>query len=274
MSAGGERLISLSHLTFIDLAPPDLVSVAATAGFPSVGLRLTPSSNGLGHPIHPGSPMLKETVQRLANSGIRVLDVEVIRLRPDTDPDTFEPFLQMAQELGARHAIVTVEDPDLGRAASTFAGLCARAAGYGVMCMLEFMVFTQVTTLSQAVKLVSEAGQVNGGVLVDALHLARSGGTTAEVAATPAELLPYVQLCDTAVGGRALDVTSAMDEARNFRLPTGSGVLPLADLVQALPTDTAVSLEIPDGQGHPDSIARARGLLAAADALLSPTRAV
>jgi sugar phosphate isomerase/epimerase len=268
-----ERLVSLAHLTLIDLAPPDLVSAAAAAGFGAVGVRLTPVSNGPAYPIYPGSSMLRETVRRLAGSGVQVLDVEVIRLRPDTDVNAFEPFWEMAQELGARHAIVTVEDPDLGRAASTFAALCERAARYSIVCVVEFMVFSQVSTLPEAVQLVSRAEQPNAAVLIDALHLARSGGTARDVASTPVHLLPYVQLCDAATPAPAPDVASARDEARLSRLLTGSGVLPLAELVQALPPDTAVSLEIPDGWANPDPVARARTVLEAAYPLLAGTRA-
>jgi sugar phosphate isomerase/epimerase len=264
-----ERLISLAHLTLIDLAPPDLVTVAAAAGFGGVGVRLTPVRNGPEYPIHPGSPMLRETVRRLADSGVQVLDVEVIRLRPDTDVNAFEPFLEMARELGARHAIVTVEDRDLGRAASTFAALCERAARYSIVCVLEFMVFSQVATLPEAVQLVSSAQRPNAAVLIDALHLARSGGTASDVASTPVQLLPYVQLCDAATLAPAPDAASARDEARLSRLLTGSGVLPLAELIQALPPDTAVSLEIPDGWENPDPVGRARSVLEAAYPLLA-----
>ena len=38
----------------------------------------------------------------------------------------------------------------------------------------------------QAVQVVSEAGRANGGVLVDALHLSRTGGTREDVRQTPA----------------------------------------------------------------------------------------
>jgi sugar phosphate isomerase/epimerase len=267
-----ERLVSLAHLTLIDLAPPELVSVAAAAGFGGVGVRLTPVSNGPEYPIYPGSSMLGETVRRLADSGIQVLDVEVIRLRPGIDVKAFEPILAMAQELGAQHAIVTVEDPDLSRAASTFAALCELAAQYGVVCVLEFMVFSQVATLAAAVQLVSRSAQPNAAVLIDALHLARSGGTARDVVSTPAHLLRYVQLCDAATPTPALDAASARAEARLSRLLTGSGVLPLADLVQALPPDTAVSLEIPDGWANPDPVARARAVLEAAYPLLASGR--
>ena len=37
----GERQISLAHLTVLDTTPPELVTVAAAAGFRTIGIRLT-----------------------------------------------------------------------------------------------------------------------------------------------------------------------------------------------------------------------------------------
>jgi len=34
--------LSLAHLTVLDTTPPELVSVAAAAGFRNIGIRLTP----------------------------------------------------------------------------------------------------------------------------------------------------------------------------------------------------------------------------------------
>jgi hypothetical protein len=37
-----ERAIGLEHLTLLDIAPPEFVSLAAAAGFDTVGLRVSP----------------------------------------------------------------------------------------------------------------------------------------------------------------------------------------------------------------------------------------
>ena len=44
--------ISLDHLTLFELTPPQLVEVAAAAGFTHVGLRLNPAAPP-GEPQHP-----------------------------------------------------------------------------------------------------------------------------------------------------------------------------------------------------------------------------
>jgi sugar phosphate isomerase/epimerase len=51
----------------------------------------------------------------------------------------------------------------------------------------------QVRTLSDAAVLVGESG---GGIIIDPLHLQRSGGTPADVRSLDPKLIAYCQLCD------------------------------------------------------------------------------
>jgi sugar phosphate isomerase/epimerase len=275
MSAAGEvvparRAVSLAHLTLIDQPPPELVRIAAEAGYDAVGLRIVPVTDGPDHSLPPGSPRLRRTVRMLRETGLHVLDVEVARIRPDIDVLAYDGLLDAAAELGARHVVVIVEDPDPGRAADTFAAFCALAAGRGVTAMVEFMVFKAVRTLAEATDLLAAAGAANAGVLVDPLHLARSGGTVDDVRRLPAGLLPYLQFCDAASAGPAPDLEAAGAEARRTRLPPGDGALPLAGLLAAVPPSAALSLEVPDGWHHADPVGRARRVRLAVDRLLPP----
>ena len=46
------RRLSLSHLTVLDVGPPELITLAADAGFSSVGIRLhSPMPGGAAYPI-------------------------------------------------------------------------------------------------------------------------------------------------------------------------------------------------------------------------------
>jgi sugar phosphate isomerase/epimerase len=275
VSAVGEvlparRVVSLAHLTLIDQPPPTLVRVAAEAGYDAVGLRIVQVTDGPDHSLPPGSPRLRQTVRMLRETGLQVLDVEVARIRPDTDVAAYEGLLDAAAELGARHAVVIVEDPDPGRAADSFAAFCALAAPRRVTAMVEFMVFKAVRTLADATRLLTAAGAANAGVLVDPLHLARSGGTVDDVRRLPARLVPYLQFCDAASAGPAGDLDAAGAEARRTRLLPGDGALPLAGLLAATPPGAALSLEVPDGWHNPDPVARARRVRLAVERLLPP----
>ena len=63
-----KRAIGLEHLTLLEIAPPELVTLAAAAGFDTVGLRVGPvTPDEATWPLHPGSPMLAETRRRCAD---------------------------------------------------------------------------------------------------------------------------------------------------------------------------------------------------------------
>ena len=88
------RPISLAALTVLELTPPEMVSCAVDAGFDCVGLRLIPAtSEEVQRPMVGDTPLVRETERRLKDSGMRVLDVEIFRLRPDTLVADYESAL-------------------------------------------------------------------------------------------------------------------------------------------------------------------------------------
>ena len=117
---------------------------------------------------------------------------------------------------------------------ATFAVLCDLAATFGMGVDLECMACLRVSSFPQAVRVVAEAGRPNGGALIDALHLSRTGGTPQDVRRTPASLIRSAQLCD-AVAERPSSNQAIIQEARSGRLPPGRSALPLRDLLDVLP---------------------------------------
>jgi len=91
------RQLSLAHLTVLDTTPPELVSVAAAAGFRTIGIRLTatPSVGIPPYDILRDGPLLRETLLRLANTGVSVLDTEFLRFEPDRPIGIPEGFLEV-----------------------------------------------------------------------------------------------------------------------------------------------------------------------------------
>jgi sugar phosphate isomerase/epimerase len=253
--------IGLEHLTLLGVSPPDLVTVAATAGFDAVGLRIAPAADGeRPWPIWPGSPMLAETIRRCADTGIRVLDAEAVRL--GALPSDYGPVLEAAAALGARYVNAICDDPDLERLSDSFAALTAAAAPYGIQAVVEFMAYRSVRTLAEAVAIAGRSG--GGGVLVDALHVQRCGVSLGALRAVDPALISYVQLCDAplAAPGAGAASADAIHEARAARLLPGEGRLPLRELLAALPDGIPVAVEAPRsdvGGGSPAEFAvRAR----------------
>jgi sugar phosphate isomerase/epimerase len=242
------RSLSLAHLTVLDTTPPELVAVAAAAGFRSIGIRLT-ATPSVGVPpydaLHEG-PLLRETLERLADTGVSVLDTEFLRFEPEHPRGVPEGFLEVSARLGAKNVLVMSAEPDEARTIERFGELCDRAAQYNLHVCLEFAIYTGVRTLAHAASVVATAKRSNAAVLIDALHFSRSGGLPAHVRQVDPALLRYAQICDASADmPDPADTPALIREARTSRLLPGEGVLPLAELVAALPAGVPLAIEAP-----------------------------
>lgn len=259
--------LGLAHFTVLEVPPLELVGLAARTGYATIGLRLVQSAPGTPYYTIPaGRALMAEMRHRLHDQGIRVHDVEIVTIDADFDPATLAPVLESAAELGAAALSVCADDPDRSRLVDRFAALCELAAHQAIGVDLEWMGWRAVRTLDDALDVVVRAGHPNGRILVDALHLKRNGGTPADLAAVPPGLVRSVQLCD-ARAEPPVGTDEIIAEARTGRLPPGEGILPLADLLNALPAHANLSLEVPMGTDLPAE-QRARRVHAAMVALL------
>ena len=248
MSPPTVRTLSLAHLTVLDTTPPELVTVAASAGFRTIGIRLT-ATPSVGAPpydcLHEG-PMLRETLARLADTGVSVLDTEFLRFEPEHPVGIPAGFLDVSARLGAKHVLVMSAEPEEARTLERFGELCDRAAAYGLTVGLEFAVYTGVRTLAHAADVVARSKRANASIVIDALHFSRSGGLPAHVAPVDPALLRYAQICDAGPDMPApTDTPALIREARTGRLLPGEGVLPLKALVAALPAGVPLAIEAP-----------------------------
>ena len=243
------RQLSLAHLTVLDTTPPELVTVAAAAGFRTIGIRLTatPSVGVPPYDVLSDGPMLRDTLRRLADTGVSVLDTEFLRFEPEHPVGVPEGFLEVSARLGARNVLVMSAEPEEARTLERFGELCDRAAVYGLHVNLEFAVYTGVRTLAHAARVVKESRRSNASVLIDALHFSRSGGLPAHVASVDPALFRYAQICDAGpdMPGPG-DTPALIREARTGRLLPGEGVLPLAELIAALPATVPLAIEAPN----------------------------
>ena len=217
------RPLSLAALTVLELAPPDMVSAAATAGFSHVGLRLIPATPT--EPAHPSvgdTPMVREVRARLDATGVRVLDVEIFRLKPETRVADYRAAIETGAWLGAKHALCTGQDPVESRLVDKLGEFARLVAGYGMTADLEFMPWTEVRDLAVAARVVQAAGEANLGIVVDAYHVSRSRVRLAEFARLPRGLVRYLQLCD-APAAIPPTMDAILEEARNARRFPGEG---------------------------------------------------
>lgn len=236
------RLLSAAHLTAIGLPPPRFIHAAAEAGFDAVGLRLiavTPQTPG--YPLMDDPALRRATARALAATGLVLHDIEFVRITPELDPATLDPFLDTGAELGARQVIAAPYDADLARLSDTLAALSARARARGLGTVLEFFPWTPVPDLASALGVTHGTG---AGVLVDSLHFDRSPSTHAELAATDAARLPFAHLCDAPVHP-PYSTEDLLHGARSERLPPGAGQIDLLKFLAALPAGVPLGVEVP-----------------------------
>jgi sugar phosphate isomerase/epimerase len=239
------RIYSLAYLTAAPLSPPEAISMAAELGYHHVGVRLLPAmAGGDFSPLIENPALLRETMARVADTGVSVFDVEIVRLTPEFRIETVRPFLAACGALSARAVLVVGDDPDAARLIANYAAFAAAAAPYGLTADLEFLPWASVSSCAIARRVVEQAGAPNGRILVDALHVARSATSIADLQALPCSMLSYAQICD-AEAAIPTTVEGLIHTARVARLLPGEGGIPLTDIFAALPPDLPVSIEIP-----------------------------
>lgn len=273
--------IGIAHLSLLHLEPDELIDVAAEAGFDFVGLRVRGATPAEYIPDQsPGSPMSRDTIARLQDTGVEVRDIEFLSLDGVSGREEWMPMLEAGGALGATTLTLAGQDSDFDRLADTLAELVEDAAPYGITPALEPISYNAVSTVEQARALASVA---NCHVMLDPLHLQRGGSTPADVAGLDMSLIPAVQLCDGPAElpdrieiteplprGMTADGEPRKVESRAHRLVPGDGDFPLLDLLRAVADGTPVSLEVPNAGlvSQLGDLGYARRLRASAEALL------
>jgi sugar phosphate isomerase/epimerase len=260
--------ISLASGVLPEFGPVAIVEAAGAAGFDAVGLWVEPGEWT--------AQTTRETRAALAATGLPVLDVEVVWIKPDSSLDEHRRVLDVGMELGARNVLCVSSDPDHGATAAKLAALCAHAEGSGMRVALEFGIFTQISNLARALDVLDRVDHPLRAVLVDAIHVDRSDTSLAEIAAVDRALLPYAQFCDArAERPDPANLDAIIADAVDQREQCGEGALPLAALLDALPPAIPLAIELRSAalrKAFPHAIPRAKAVADATRAFLE-TRA-
>ncbi len=239
-----------------DLGPDDTVLCTATMGFgPLRAFVEAAGSAGFDAISLSGGDYKSARFSRmsdadiralLGDNGIRVAELDGIVdwLRPlpveqgagyGLDNPFFghtqSEFLDIAAAVDARS--ITAVDPFMGHVAlddmvDAFARLCDRAAAFGLLVHLEFLSWGPVADLATAWDIVRLADRPNGGLVLDTLHLVRSGSMDC-LAGIQADKIFATQFCD-ATAKRVLD---PFTDAAN-RLWPGEGELSLGTVLRQI----------------------------------------
>jgi sugar phosphate isomerase/epimerase len=244
--------LSLHQLNALDADPVELIHFAGRLGAPYVCL--------FTHSTSPDFPAVTRQTEHavmaaLEAAKVQVYNAEYVAIAPDMDFAGLSEAFALSRRIGARRMTVHAHDVDEARAIDNFRRVCRLAADEGLAIGLEWTaVNLAIHSLEGAARFLERAAEPNAALAVDLLHLMRSGGTPAAVAALPPALIGYAQISD---GPRERSLQDyAATELIVERLPPGDGALPTADFVAAVPRGVVIEVEAPQ------AAARAAGVSA------------
>lgn len=194
--------------------------------------------------------------RRLADAGVRVTVIDAIQKGlPDMPLESIEfdgqviakfdveTCCRVAEALEA--SIINVSHFPAGpvpveRMAEAIGPMCRKAAEQDMRIVLEFVPGTGIGDLGQAHAIVRDCGEPNCAILLDTWHLARAGGTVADIRALPPGAIGAFQLCD-----RIEPPPGAAYVPMTGRSLPGEGELPLAEIIAAaLANNPAITIEL------------------------------
>ncbi|WP_290872223.1 sugar phosphate isomerase/epimerase [Aquabacterium sp.] len=208
---------------------------ASAAGWKGIGLIL----DDLKHSVEVyGIQGVRSILQ---DNGLKYFELEILvdwyrdgALRAKSD--TFrKEVIELGAQLGMRNLKIGASHLDEGpidhaHLADEFAKLCQDVAQAGASVAIEFMPFSIIRNIDDALKIASQANQPNGGLMVDTWHVARGGSDYAEVAKIPAHLITGVELDDA----NTEIIGTLFEDTRFQRQLCGEGAMNCPAFIDAL----------------------------------------
>jgi len=240
------RPFSLAHLTMLSVPPPQLVETAARAGYRFVSLRPIPvgAPNEPLYPLGTDRALLTRTKAAMAATGVGLLDIEVARIIKEAKPRDYLPALEAAAELGGRHVLSSAWCDDRPYIVGFFAELCALAQPFGLTVDLEFVTWSGIRTLVEAVEVVKEAKSPSAGIVIDTLHFDRCHAELEKLRSLPREWFHFAQISD-APADYSTEREDLIRIGRGERLYLGEGGIDIGSILGCLP-QVPLSIEIPN----------------------------
>jgi sugar phosphate isomerase/epimerase len=186
--------------------------------------------------------MRREVRAAMRDRGVAIALGEGCIIRPDKDIRDAAADMDIMRELGVERLNTVSMDPDLDRSLDQLAFFAEMAAARGMQSTIELCPALTINNLDAALAAVRHVGRHEFNLLLDTMHLGRSGATAAEVAALDPALIGYVQLCDAP---RVPSESNYLKEATFERMVPGEGEMPLSAYLAALPPGLTISLEVP-----------------------------
>lgn len=239
-----KRKLSLAYLTIPGVEPIDQIRIAADAGYEYVSLRTIPMGQA-GEPqvcLEKDPELFKKVKTALKETGLKLLDIELVRVREDL-PGDYRKAFECGAELGATEILSSVWTEDRGFAVERYGAICEQAKEFGMNVNLEFPIVSSLRTLEETVKVQDQVGAENLKLLMDMIYCHWDNVTPDVIKKLEPERFGLIHLCDCPKKTDGLETVQIVREGREY---CGIGAADLVGLIKALPADSPCSIELPN----------------------------
>ncbi|MEN4446704.1 sugar phosphate isomerase/epimerase family protein [Mycobacterium sp. SM3041] len=241
-----EDRLGIEALSVFGLPPVEFVDLAADLGcrYITVFLRNL-AVLPLGYPpfaLMDGSRLRADLLAAMHHRGVSISLGDGFLVLPGADMRSFARDLDLMAELGVPRINVVSLDPDLDRTCDQVCTLAEHAAERQIETVVEPVPGLTIGDLSTALAVLQQVSRPDVRLLIDTMHLVRSGSGADEISAIAPDQIGYAQLCDTTLTPRT---DNYAEEAMFERMVPGEGELPLLEILAALPDDVVIGLEVP-----------------------------
>lgn len=246
MSRLGIERLGIEFISVFALPPVQFVNLAADLGCRHIGMMLNPmADNPHGYPawsLKNDPTLRREMVAAMRDRNVSISLGEGFFAIPGRDIRNSAADLELMHELGVKRICTLSIGGELNYAFDQFAVLAEMTGALGMDMVIEFGPCLGITDLQTAAAAVRHVGKPNTKLLIDTMHLCRSGSTAADVVQLGLDMVGYVQLCDAPVVSKQ---ATYVEEAKYERMVPGTGELPLLDILKVLPSHLVIGLEVP-----------------------------
>ena len=186
-----ERL-GIEPISVFGMPPVPYIELAADLGLRYIAIMLTAMPNSYGYPpfsLRDDRELRRQTLAALHDREVSIALGEGMVVREDTDMRDLATDIAVMGELGAHRVNTMSFDPDRNRTIDRFGAVAELAAAAGMETTFEFGPTKPVgRTLPEGVEIIRAVGRQDFRLLIDTMHLVRSGSGAEDVAALDPQL--------------------------------------------------------------------------------------
>jgi sugar phosphate isomerase/epimerase len=238
--------LGIENISVLGLPPVDFVDLAADLGCQHISTGLTSFAFGVCNyapfSLRDDAVLRREFAAAMRARGISISLGEGCTIRDGVDAASYAADLDLFAELGTERINTVSMDLDFSRTCDQFAILAEMAADRSLRITTELSPGLTIGDLPTALAALHQIGRADFRLLIDTMHVIRSGSTPADIAALDPELIDYIQISDAP---RQPRFASYREEAMFERMVPGEGELGLRELLAVLPRNRVYAIEVP-----------------------------